>query len=110
MAIELKPRAGQPSSLTSIERREQIARRFKTFWPTSIRTANEVRRAHVLDISRTGAKIHAQQPMDINQTLEIAVSGTWHGASVRWRRGQTFGIAFDAAISDENVLKSLDTR
>lgn len=48
--------------------------------------------------------------MDINQTLEIAIGGTWHGASVRWRRGQTFGIVFDAAISDENVLKSLDAQ
>jgi hypothetical protein len=101
-------RSSRSSSLQSPERRDQVARRFKTFWPTSLRTANELRRAHVLNISRTGAKIHAQEPMDVNQALEIAIGGAWYGALVRWRRGAMFGIAFDAVISEESVHDSLD--
>ncbi|MGN6278972.1 MAG: PilZ domain-containing protein [Sphingomonas sp.] len=111
MVTEIRAPRAIPSSsspLPSPERREPAARRFKTFWPTSLRTANEVRRAHVLNISRTGAKIHAQESMDINQALEIAIGGIWFGGLVRWRHGSTFGIAFDDAISEENVQKSLD--
>lgn len=94
----------------SRERRGQVARRFKTFWPTSLRTANEIRRVHVLNISRTGAKIHAQEPMDVNQALELAIGEEWHGALVRWRCGQTFGIAFETAISEASLHGNLDAR
>lgn len=104
------PRASRSPSLPSPERRDQIARRYKTFLPTSLRTANELRRAHVLNVSRTGAKIHAQEPMEINQTLEIAIGGTWFGALVRWRHGPTFGIAFDEAISEETLRNNLDAQ
>lgn len=48
--------------------------------------------------------------MDVNQTLEIAIGGAWYGALVRWRRGATFGIAFDAVISEESVHDSLGAR
>ncbi len=90
--VDLTGRSTTSSILaTSPERRDQIARRFKTFWPTSMRTATDVNRVHVLNVSRTGAKIYGQQPIDANQTLEVEIGDQWYGASVRWRRGETFG-------------------
>lgn len=99
---------GAASDLASSpNRRDEVARRLKTFWPTSIRTATCIRRAHILNISRSGAKVHAQQPLDTNQTLEIEIGDQWYGASVRWRREKTFGISFHEPISDARLRDDL---
>lgn len=48
--------------------------------------------------------------MEINQTSEIAIGGTWYGALVRWRHGLTFNIAFEDAISEETLRNNLDAQ
>ncbi|TPG18827.1 hypothetical protein EAH87_12280 [Sphingomonas koreensis] len=101
-------RRGAASDLTSSPNRlDEFARRSKTFWPTSIRTATCIRRAHILNISRSGAKVHAQQPLDTNQTLEIEIGDQWYDASVRWRREKTFGFSFHKTISDVRLREDL---
>jgi len=104
---DLASRRAAKSGRAPSDQRDQAARRFKTFWPTEMRRVNEQHRVHVLNISRTGAKIHAREAMDINQTLEIVIGGERRGATVRWKLGQTFGIVFDEPISDDIVFNNL---
>lgn len=104
---DLATRGAVKSGGAPSDQREQAARRFKTFWPTEMRTVNEQHRVHVLNISRTGAKIHAREAMDTNQKMEIMIGGECRGATVRWKLGQTFGIVFDEPICDDTVFNSL---
>ncbi|HEU4961997.1 MAG TPA: PilZ domain-containing protein [Sphingomonas sp.] len=83
------------------DRRGGAARRHKTFWPTILRTATGNRRAHILNISRTGAKLHAQLPAKTGETVEILVEESWRGGLVRWSNGSAFGIAFNEPVPED---------
>lgn len=62
----------------------------------------------MLNISRSGAKLHAQQPVDPGQTIELEIAGTWIGGIVRWRRDATFGVAFHQPIDERTLQACLD--
>jgi len=102
--MQADSRPGAIGSPAAGERRDDIARRHKTFWPTSLRSPAGTRRAHVLNISRTGAKVHADIPAAAGEKIEIAIGALWRRGVVRWTSGSTFGIAFDEPLSDD-VLK-----
>jgi hypothetical protein len=92
-----------------IDRRDGADRRFKTFWPISLRTAAGTRRVHVLNISVSGAKLHAQQRLNPGETVEILLAGRWWGGIVKWSGGSNCGILFDENVSPETLQSWLDS-
>jgi hypothetical protein len=101
--------ASSNDPMSALERRSQIARRYKTFWPTMLRTADLAQRAHVLNISCTGARIHAENPLDRGQYVEIAIAPLWLRGFVRWRHEKSFGVAFHEMISEADLENYLTT-
>lgn len=89
------------------ERRNKVARRFKAFSPTTLRTLDDETRVHILNISRTGAKLHGQSPVQPDQTIEVMIDDRWFGGTVRWRRGEIFGVAFHVGLPVDTLAALL---
>ena len=94
----------------SSDRRGGLSHRHKTCSPTSLRTPDGTRRAHVLNISCTGAKLHADIPAGKGEMVEILLLDIWRRGLVMWSRGREFGIAFAAPIPDDVLTRYLSAK
>jgi hypothetical protein len=65
-------------------------------------------RAHLLDISCSGALAHADTPPLPDARLRIDVMGFSLAARVMWVNAKRFGIRFDALLSDDQLDRLLD--
>lgn len=86
------------------QRRDLNRRRYKAFWLTELRAGPAMSRAHILNISCTGAKIHAETSLVLNDTLDLRINDVWYSATVRWRVRKDFGIKFDQELTQEIVF------
>lgn len=80
-----------------------LSRRVKAFEPASVDYAREVVRAHVLDISLTGALLHMESPCPTGTVLTLKCKLLTVGARVAWTKGARLGIAFLRPIAMDDL-------
>ncbi|MET0369751.1 MAG: PilZ domain-containing protein [Sphingobium sp.] len=87
--------------------RPRAAARHKSFEPIILRlTAGRVR-AHMLDISTSGALVHADMPPLAGARVTIESEMFVAAARVVWVRAKRFGIQFDNGLPASLVDRAL---
>ena len=82
--------------------------RSKVFQPAQMTVGAVTRRVHLLDLSRSGALVHAADPPAVGTVVRLTVDTTLGLARVMWRRGDRFGVAFPTPLDQQFVNKVID--
>lgn len=77
--------------------------RIKLFEPTELRTGLGAARAHLLNLSATGALVHTATPPPPGTTVHLRVGDTTRAARVVWAQGSRIGTAFRVPLADREV-------
>jgi hypothetical protein len=85
----------------------RVQARQKLFQPTTIRSPGGETRAHLLDLSGTGALVHATTPPMIAARVQIGCAGEMRAGRVVWVRGNRFGIVFTVPLTPAEVAKAV---
>jgi hypothetical protein len=96
------PRPGPTSAI------DRTAHRHKTFEPTTLQLAAGEVRAHILNVSATGALIHAPGEPAKGARVTVRLVGRDIPAEVMWVDGARFGIAFRGMLSPDELARLLD--
>lgn len=80
-------------------------RRLKLFLPVTIQDGNKAERAHLLDISNGGARLHAHVPPTLKQDVTVEWSDVRVRGQVMWVKGNGFGLSFQPPINDDLVTR-----
>jgi hypothetical protein len=81
----------------------RTAARHKMFEPVVLRLRGTPLRAHILDLSSSGALAHCDQPPQAGDRVRIEAQGVAAIAHVVWVRAKRFGLHFDVPLSDVTV-------
>lgn len=73
--------------------------RLKVFQPVVLHNGVSAIRAHLLNISRTGALAYSVEAADRGTVVRLHLEGTVIPARVLWRDGKRFGLSFVGKIS-----------
>lgn len=84
-------------------RRLRGAPRRKIFHPVELRAGGNARRAHLLDLSAGGALAHCVDPPAAGVSIILVIGEVAHAASVMWRDGLRFGMAFRFHLSAAEI-------
>jgi hypothetical protein len=84
--------------------------RFKVFQPIPLGTAAGTVRAHLLNLSRTGALIHCADAPDRGSIVRVMLGETANPARVIWRDGKRFGVAFAGKLAPAQIDDALATQ
>lgn len=87
----------------------RMAARHKMFEPVRLHRDGETWRAHLLDLSRTGARLHADLPPHVDQWVEVELFGLLLRGRVIWEKARRFGIRFDQALPDPLLQGLIET-
>lgn len=87
--------------------KDRAARRHKTFVPTSIQSSRGELRAHILNLSMTGALLHAEPAPGRGQRVIVMLGGRRVAAMVAWVEGARFGVAFAHPLGESEVADLL---
>lgn len=79
------------------------ATRLKLFEPVLLRIQGHAVRAHLLDLSATGALAHCDSPPCVGDHVLIEASTLGVAARVMWVRAKRFGIHFDLPLPQLTV-------
>ena len=90
---------GQPAAARAV--------RLKVFQPIELETATGPVRAHLLNLSRTGALIHCADTPDQGAVVRVELGGTANVARVVWRDGKRFGVAFVGKLEPAQIEDTL---
>ncbi|MBV9843317.1 MAG: PilZ domain-containing protein [Sphingomonadaceae bacterium] len=98
-----RPSGVTPSGGAHDPQQARIARRYKVFEATRMTCGAAESRVHIINLSLTGALVHATHPPEpgAHVTIDLAEMGV--AARVVWIVGERFGVAFDKPL-DENAL------
>jgi hypothetical protein len=77
----------------------RTAARHKMFEPVVLRLRGTPLRAHILDLSTTGALAHCDHPPQSGDRVWIEAEGVTAIAHVVWVRAKRFGLHFDVPLS-----------
>jgi hypothetical protein len=80
--------------------------RHKIFEPTQLHLAEGEVRAHLINVSLSGALVHAATAPRRGETVRVELCGTPVAAQVRWVDGPRFGLAFVQPL-DPAMLRQL---
>ena len=86
---------------------DRIARRHKTFEPTKLVTGAGELRAHVLNVSATGALIHAPGGPARGERCMVVLAGREIAAEVMWVDGARSGLAFRGMLTPDELTRLL---
>lgn len=86
----------------------RLAVRFKTFQPASVEYGGARRRAHILDLSARGARLHCAEPMPVGSSLALMCSDFTLHARIVWAKEQRFGLEFQSPLPDAHVRRIMD--
>lgn len=79
--------------------RPRSAPRHKVFIPTEIILSTGEMRAHLINVSLSGALAHAVPAPACDELIQVAMCGTQVAARVRWVDGPRFGLSFALPLS-----------
>ena len=79
------------------------ATRLKLFEPVLLRVQGEEVRAHLLDLSMTGALAHCDSPPRIGERVLIEANALGVAGRVMWVRAKRFGVHFDLPLPQITV-------
>ncbi|HUD95712.1 PilZ domain-containing protein [Sphingobium sp.] len=82
--------------------------RLKLFEPVVLRVHGVAERAHLLDLSATGALAHCEQPPYTGDAVRIEGETLSITGRVMWVLGKRFGIHFDRTLTDTMVLRVVE--
>lgn len=88
---------------TSREKRH--ARRTKTFLPTSVVVGADCVRAHVLDVSAAGSRMHIGKAAALNSEVRVQLNGRELLADVVWARAGLVGLQFRVTLEPEQLVQ-----
>jgi hypothetical protein len=77
------------------------------FEPVLLRHGGLSVRAHMLDLSTTGALLHAERPPPSGAHVSVEGERLFIGAMVVWTRAKRFGLRFDLPIADSVLARAL---
>lgn len=77
-----------------------MSRRHKLFEPVEIIVDGQSSRAHLLNISATGALVHSATPPATGASVKLKLPGAERLALVVWGEASRFGVSFDTEITD----------
>tara|TARA_R110000868_G_scaffold256565_2_gene513354 strand:- start:144 stop:440 length:297 start_codon:yes stop_codon:yes gene_type:complete len=79
------------------------ATRLKLFEPVLLRVQGLPVRAHLLDLSMTGALAHSDNPPQVGDHVVIEASALSVAGRVMWVRAKRFGIHFDFPLPQPTI-------
>lgn len=85
----------------------RAAVRHKLFEPVCLRSKSGPVRAHILDLSISGALVHADRPPTVGAQVTVECDTFVALARVMWVRAKRFGIQFDTALSGALIDRAL---
>lgn len=77
--------------------------RFKMFQPIRVMCNGAQLRAHLLDLSATGALIHSTALLEPGAAIVVELGSWSRAARVEWRRDDKAGIRFVQGMADAEV-------
>lgn len=80
--------------------------RHKLFEPIALSVRGQAIRAHLLDLSSTGALAHSETPPPLNAFVTINASGVTAMGRVMWISSKRFGVQFSEPLS-ETMMNAL---
>lgn len=81
--------------------------RHKIFQPVDMRADGRALRAHLLDLSASGALVHSATAPAPGTPLRLTIGGAERTARVIWCDGVRFGIAFTRPLDEAEVARVL---
>lgn len=94
------------TSVTDLQQARAQARQ-KLFQPTTIVTPAGEARAHLLDLSGTGALLHAATPPMVAARVQVGCAGERRTGRVVWVRGNRFGVVFTVPLTPAEVARAV---
>ena len=91
----------EPSRVRAIEKRE--AKRIKTFLPTEILVENTAKRAHVLDISSAGSRLHTVVDLKPGAEVRLRLNGEALVGTVIWADAGRLGLRFPTLLAADQI-------
>lgn len=85
----------------------RAAPRYKLFQPTEMSGADGARRVHLLNLSTSGALVHAAEAPAPGTSLTIRCGGNLLSAKVAWTLGRKFGVSFSTPLARAQVEQVL---
>ena len=85
----------------------RIARRYKVFEATRMTSAAGESRVHLINLSLTGALVHAAQPPEPGAAITIELLESAVAGRVVWVVGERFGVAFASPLEDNALARVL---
>jgi hypothetical protein len=79
------------------------AARFKVFQPATIGADGVRRRGHILNVSTTGAMVHAAVEVVVGSLIRICVVGLERTGTVTWKSTTKLGVRFTRPISVKQI-------
>jgi len=95
------------AALMNAKEETRRERRLKVFLPVAMIRESGPVRAHILDISNKGARLHATELVNHREKLTLEWEGRSIGARVAWVRGKRFGILFDQLLTNNQLVAML---
>jgi hypothetical protein len=84
-------------------RRLRETPRLKLFEPTEMSGPNGSIRAHILDLSATGALVHAVRPPSVGDHVQLRIAGASRYSRVMWVEDRKFGVAFRLPLAAADI-------
>ena len=85
---------------------QRCSKRLKVFQPARLAGPDAEARIHLLDVSATGALAHAAETAPAaGAALYLECSGIRAAVTVRWSRGQRFGLHFDVPLDPDQLRR-----
>lgn len=79
--------------------------RVKLFQLAGLRADGDAHRAHVLDISRSGARVHCAADLRCGQAVALMIEHLHIPATVLWEDSHRVGLRFDAPLIDHQLKR-----
>lgn len=80
-----------------------LAHRHKTFEPTKLRSDAGEARAHLINLSATGALVRMVDPPKRGSAVSINLGHVSADAEAVWTSGPRFGVAFRRRLADATI-------
>ena len=94
-----------PAQQRSGETGARVSGRYKTFLPCALEQEGDTLRAHILNLSATGAMIATPQTIRAKQSISLQFQSVSYKAVVVWARDDRAGLRFNLPLSHSTLQK-----